>query len=113
MQPGRIFYFICEGNERVGALSVRELPDGYRKLGPIFVLPEKQGQGIAQQAIRGVEALHACRGWVLDTILQEAGLRHLYEKLGYRLTGESRMVNERMTLVYYRKDLLTGGTLCC
>ena len=112
MQPSRIFYWICDGAERVGALSVRGLPDGYRKLGPIFILPEKQRQGIAQQAIRRAEMLHTCRGWVLETILQEAGLCHLYEKMGYRLTGESHIVNDRMVLVNYQKDMLTGSTPC-
>lgn len=39
----------------------------------------------------------------LDTILQEAGICHLYEKVGYRQTGRIRKVNDCMTLVFYRK----------
>lgn len=103
-QPERVFYFILLDEQRVGAISVRTRPDGWKKLGPLWVLPQYQGRGIAQQAIRQAEALHGERQWVLDTILQEAGNCHLYEKMGYRRTGGTRVVNERMTLVDYVKE---------
>lgn len=103
-QPARFFYFILAGGEKVGALSVREMADGWKKLGPLWVLPEHQGKGVAQQAIRLAEALHGENKWRLDTILQEKGNCHLYEKLGYRQTGERHQVNERMTLVDYVKE---------
>lgn len=38
-------------------------------------------------------------------ILQEAGNCHLYEKMGYRRTGEEHIVNESMTIVSYEKVL--------
>mgnify|MGYP000160578628 CR=1 FL=1 len=97
-------YFITAEGERVGAIFVRWQDDGWKKLGPLWVLPAWQGRGIAQQAIRLVEEIHGSRCWVLDTILQEQGNCHLYEKLGYRRTGGTRVVNERMTLVDYVKD---------
>lgn len=71
---------------------------------PLFILPEYQGRGIAQQAISSAEALHGAHFWELDTIAQEAGNCHLYEKMGYRATGESAPVNDRMTLVRYEKE---------
>ena len=36
-------------------------------------------------------------------ILQEKGNCRLYEKMGYRQAGISQIVNERMTLVLYKK----------
>lgn len=42
-------------------------------------------------------------GWELDTILEEAGNCHLYEKVGYRKTGRLQKMNDRMTLVFYEK----------
>lgn len=42
--------------------------------------------------------------WELDTILQEKGNCHLYEKLGYKKTGIIENINERMDIVYYEKD---------
>jgi hypothetical protein len=60
--------------------------------------------GYAQEAISLAEGLHSgAKSWVLDTIKQEARLCHLYEKMGYSLTGEEKRVNDRMTLVTYRK----------
>ena len=41
--------------------------------------------------------------WELDTILQEPGNCYLYEKLGYRKTGESEIINNKMTIVFYEK----------
>ncbi len=103
-QPWRYFYFIMEDETPVGAISVRVLDEGWKKLGPLWVQPEYQGRGIAQEAIRQVEAIHGSDKWVLDTILQEAGNCHLYEKMGYRQTGKTEIVNERMTLVDYVKE---------
>lgn len=103
-QPWRHFYFVMEGNTPVGAISVRVLDEGWKKLGPLWVLPAYQGRGIAQEAIRLVEELHGADKWALDTILQEKGNCHLYEKLGYRQTGATHVVNERMTLVDYVKE---------
>ena len=58
------------------------------------------------QAIRQVEALYpqAAR-WELDTILQEAKLRHLYEKMGYRSTGRTQRIQEGMDLLFYAKQV--------
>ena len=41
--------------------------------------------------------------WELETILTEKVSRHLYEKMGYRLSGETTIVNDKLTLVSYRK----------
>ena len=68
-----------------------------------FIMKEFRGRGYAQQAMRLAEEIHGSSGWELDTILQEKGNCHLYEKLGYRQTGETKVVNERLTLVFYRK----------
>ena len=42
--------------------------------------------------------------WRLDTIEEEAGNCHLYEKIGYRRTGENKVINEKMTLIFYEKE---------
>ncbi|MBE5803757.1 MAG: GNAT family N-acetyltransferase [Clostridiales bacterium] len=98
------YYFILVDGEKVGAICIREFDDGWKKLGPLFVLPAWRGKGIAQRAIRLAEDIHGVDRWMLDTIAQEPGNCHLYEKLGYRQTGTPRVVNERMTLVDYVKE---------
>lgn len=56
-----------------------------------------------QKAIRLCEKLHGEDNWELDTILQEPKNCYLYEKLGYRQTGKTEVVNDRLTLVSYEK----------
>ena len=106
MQPETYFYFICMDGTPIGAIRVVDpkTEGKYKRVSPLFVLPAFQGQGIAQQAMKLTEQLHGASGWELDTILQEPGNCHLYEKLGYRRTGKTQAVNDKMTLVFYRKD---------
>ena len=67
-------------------------------------LPEYQGLGYAQEAIRLVEAVYPnASRWRLDTIEQEAKLCHLYEKLGYQKTGQTKQIKDGMDLVFYEK----------
>ena len=42
--------------------------------------------------------------WRLDTIKQETGNCHLYEKCGFVRVGEEHVVSDRMTLVDYVKS---------
>ena len=76
---------------------------GKFRLGPLFVLPEFQNRGVAQAAIRALEARHGPGVWELDTLLQEPGNCHLYEKMGYKRTGTQTVVNSRLTLIDYQK----------
>jgi GNAT superfamily N-acetyltransferase len=70
----------------------------------LYVLPEYQGFGYAQQAIKLVEKLHyEVDEWRLDTILQEVRNCNLYEKMGYAKTGEVKTIKNGMDLVYYKK----------
>ena len=81
------------------------MKDGSRKrISPIFVLKEHRGKGLAQAAIAAVEKIHGSNNWKLDTILQEKGNCHLYEKMGYHRTGKMEMINDRMTIVDYEKE---------
>ena len=99
------YYFIIAEGLAVGGIRVT-LPDdpGRRKgISPLFILREHQNRGYAQQAIAAVEALHGDSGWRLDTILEEPGNCHLYEKLGYRRVGKPQPVRPNMTIIDYEK----------
>lgn len=106
MQPATDYYMILRQEDLVGAIRIRNLGEGAYRVGPVFVLPLHQDQGISQKAFQLVESLYpdACC-WELDTILEEKGNCHLYEKLGYVRTGQTEVINERMTLVMYRKEV--------
>ena len=60
------------------------------KISLIFILPEYQGQGIAQKAIQLCEELHGNGNWELETILQEP--RNC----------------QRLTLTFYEKRVEVG-----
>ena len=105
-QPSTYYYLIESEDTVVGAIRVVDHGDLSlpKRISPIFVLEQYRGQGIAQAAIAKAESIHGCAGWTLDTILEETGNCYLYEKLGYRKTGKTEMINDKMTLVFYKKD---------
>lgn len=45
-----------------------------------------------------------CSEWELDTILQEKGNCHLYEKLRYHQTGKTEVINDKLTVVFYKRN---------
>lgn len=102
--PATYFYFIRVDGENAGAIRIIDHHDESRKrISPLFVLPEYRGKGVGQAAIREAERLHGETHWNLGTILQEPKNCHLYEKMGYTSTGETRIINDRMTIVFYEK----------
>lgn len=104
-QDFTFYYFICIGQQKVGAIRIIDKKENgkNKRISPIFVLPKFQGKGIAQSAIRLCEKMHGNGNWELDTILQEPKNCYLYEKMGYRQTGKTTVINERLTLMFYEK----------
>lgn len=102
-RAGSDYYFIMVNGEKTGAIRAqRQEADCYR-IG-LYILPEYQGNGYAQQALSAIENLYPhAKSWNLDTIRQEPKLCHLYEKMGYCRTGKENTVKEGMTLVFYEK----------
>lgn len=105
-QPQTHYYFIMAGEQKAGAIRVVDFKnDSARKrISPIFIMPEFRNRGYAKEAIASAEKLHGEHNWELDTILQEPGNCHLYEKMGYRRTEKTKQINERLTLVFYTKE---------
>ena len=104
-QPWTTYYFIVEDDENVGAVRVVDKKDGSRKrISPIWIMPEYRNKGYAQKAMQAVEEIYGSDNWCLDTILQEKGNLHLYEKMGYHRTCQIEKINDRMDIVYYEKN---------
>jgi len=98
------YYLIQLDKEAIGAIRIDNLPDDICRISPIFILPEFQGEGYAQQAITAVEKLYPlANGWQLDTIKEEEKLCHLYEKMGYKKTAKEEVIQRDMTIAYYAK----------
>lgn len=105
-QVETLYYFIQRDKINVGALRVFCEEGGTLcRISPIFILPEKQNNGYAQAALRLVESLYRPHTWTLDTILEERRNCHVYEKAGYRQTGEVKTLKEGMHLVRYEKTI--------
>ena len=97
------YYFICLYGKHIGGLRICHFAN-LCKLKQIFILPEYQEHGYAQEAIALVESLYPkTQKWELDTIEQEDKLCYLYEKMGYKKTGKTQKIKDGMDIVYYAK----------
>ena len=77
----------------------------HRRISPVFILPGFQNQGIGQIVIRKIfDQYKDTITWQLDTIQQEAGNCHLYEKIGFVYMGKTKKINDVMTLIQYEKS---------
>lgn len=98
------FYFILADGNKVGAIRIVFMNDGIEKrISPLFILPKYRNKGIAQKAISEAEAIYGNKHWALETVLQEKGNCHLYEKMGYVHTGKTEKINDKLTLILYAK----------
>ena len=100
------YYFIEANGIIVGAVRVvdRQEEGMAKRISPVFIMKEYRNKGYAQKAIQLVEEIHGSSNWELDTILQEKGNCYLYEKMGYHQTGKTETINNKLTLVFYRKN---------
>ena len=108
------YYLIQVENTNVGAIRAARrkvklddkkiiIPD-VQYISPLFILPQYQNKGIAQEALKELFALYPDTiTWKLDTIKEEVGNCYLYEKCGFYRIGEEHPVNENMILVDYEK----------
>lgn len=106
LQQPFTYYYLIEWKENiVGAIRVVDKKEEgkAKRISPIFIMEKYRNQGIAQEAIEEAERIHGSENWELDTILEEKGNCYLYEKLGYQKTGKIEKINDRLTLVFYRK----------
>ena len=80
---------LCD-DKRVGALRVVRIDEASCRIAQkVFALLEQEYPNVML--------------WKLDTILQEKGNCHLYEKLGYHQTGKIYHKNDVLDIVYYEK----------
>lgn len=98
------YYFIVANENIVGAIRISDHKDGTsKKIAPLYILPQYQNKGYATAAIKECEKIHGDNNWKLDTILEEQGNCHLYEKMGYHKTGKYEKISDIETIVFYEK----------
>jgi GNAT superfamily N-acetyltransferase len=105
-QPSTDYYIIKDDEIAVGGIRIVKKDNKRYRVSPIFILSEYQGKGIAQKVFQIIEQKYNdAMVWELDTILQEQGNCYLYEKLGYKQTGRRKIINDRLTIVFYEKTI--------
>lgn len=104
--PGSFYYKIMTQEKMVGAIRIKRGKGRRFWVSPLFIDPPLQGLGIAGEAMKQAELLHAeADTWELATILEEEGNCRFYEKLGYRPTGVIDQLNDKTTLGYFKKTV--------
>lgn len=97
-------YWVIFNGEISGAMDIVK-KESITFLHRYYILPEYRNKGIGQQALKIAESKYPDSAeWRLDTILEEKNNVHLYEKLGYTEYGERKIINERMTIISYKKE---------
>jgi len=109
-REGSDYYIIQLGGEKIGGVRIAdslgrfEYEEGVFYISPIFIVPKYQNCGLGFAVIEKVFEMYChAKKWRLDTIVQEKGNCHLYEKCGFVRVGEERIINEYMTLIDYEK----------
>lgn len=107
MQDDRAdYYLICLNHQPIGAIRMIKLGHDEFKLGPISILPEHQEKGYAQQAMSKVETFYpSAKSFELVTVKEEVKLGYFYEKMGYEKTGVEKKIQDKMTIVCYKKGV--------
>lgn len=101
------YYLIRGANIPVGAIRIVKKENKIYRVSPIFILPDFQGRGIAQKVFSMIEDRYSdARIWELATISEEQRNCYLYEKLGYRQKGDTKQINDKMTIVIYEKRMI-------
>lgn len=103
-EQGDYYKIFFEGT-LAGSVHVHEKSPGLMRLRIINILERFHNRGIAQQVMKRLELMHPeADGWELDTILTEDRNCYLYEKMGYKRTGEAKEINNDMTIIRYGKE---------
>jgi isopentenyldiphosphate isomerase len=100
------YYKILYQNYLVGSVFVYEKEPGVMIFHIINIIRRSQNKGIAQEVMKRLELMYPqATCWELETILSEKRNCYLYEKMGYVQSGELKVINDKMTLVSYKKLL--------
>ncbi|PEC56845.1 GNAT family N-acetyltransferase [Bacillus cereus] len=104
--PSSNYYKIIIDSNLVGAICISQKEISYKFwISPMFIHPNYQGKGIAQKVLILIEEMFPeARSFELATILEEEKNYFLYEKMGYKRTEVIKKLNDKTTLIYYKKE---------
>lgn len=100
------YFKIIVDDIHVGCVWVLEKAAKMYRIGIIYILPEYQCKGFGKKVLAITESMFPdAKSWELDCPADLSINRHCYEKAGYLFTGETKVINEKLTLVFYRKEI--------
>ena len=100
------YYKIFYQNTLIGSVFVYEKEPGVMRFHIINILRKFQNKGNAQEVMKRLEIMYPqAYCWELETILTERRNCYLYEKMGYVQSGELKVINDKLTLVGYKKQV--------
>ncbi len=104
-QNNSTYYFIAIDTIKIGAIRIVKSDEHTMRISPIFILPEYQGQGYAQEAMAMVEKKEVgIEKFSVDTIKQEPKLCYFYKKIGYKQLENEYPITPQMTLITFEKE---------
>ncbi len=100
------YFKIMADSVHVGCLWIYEKQPQIYRIGIICILPQFQCKGIGKKALEAAERLFPeAKAWELECPEDIVANRICYEKMGYRDTGETKVINEKLTLISYQKGI--------
>ena len=101
------YFKIMAENIHAGCLWVYENEEKVYRIGIMYISPEFQCKGVGKKALAIAESLFPeAEAWELDCPADMLINRNCYEKVGYKFTGETKIINDKLTLVFYRKNIV-------
>lgn len=99
------YFKIMVENIHAGCMWVYEKEPKLYRIGIMYISPEFQCKGVGHRALAIAESLFPeAEAWELDCPDDMTINRNCYKKAGYRFTGETKIINDKLTLVTYRKN---------
>lgn len=100
------YYKMIIDSNLVGAICISQKEIPYKFwISPMFIHPNYQGKRIAQRVLILIEEMFPkAQSFELATILEEERNCILYEKMGYKRTEVIKKLNDKTTLIYYKKE---------
>ena len=104
--PQGIYLKILVDNLNIGGIYSYNCNNKTKEmyLSTIYISPNMQGYGLAQEAIQYLESICSeTKTWWLEVPENESKNIYLYQKFGYEETGKKIIINDKLTLLIYKK----------
>jgi GNAT superfamily N-acetyltransferase len=104
--PGGVFLVGYRDDVAVCGGGLKRLPDGGCEIKRMYVVPAARGQGVARELLHALEDAARALGYAiarLDTGPRQAHAQRLYEREGYRATGN---FNDNPVATYFGEKRL-------